>query len=50
MGMLTALVTSGIHREAFASGASPAALVEAAEGLSAEEGARPDWLLTSLRW
>ena len=50
MGMLTALVTSGIHRGAFASAASPAALVEIAEGLAAEEDARPDWLLTSLRW
>jgi HAD superfamily hydrolase (TIGR01459 family) len=50
MGMLTVLVTSGIHGEPFASAASPSALVEIAEGLAAEEGARPDWLLTSLRW
>jgi ribonucleotide monophosphatase NagD (HAD superfamily) len=50
MGMLTALVTSGVHREAFASGASETALVEIVERLAADSQVRPDWLLTSLSW
>jgi HAD superfamily hydrolase (TIGR01459 family) len=50
MGMCTALVTSGIHREAFACGASQTALVEIAETLASDSDAGPDWLLTSLSW
>jgi HAD superfamily hydrolase (TIGR01459 family) len=49
LGIDGALVTGGVHRDAFVDAASPAAMLEALGRLAGARPARPRWLMPGLR-
>ena len=50
IGVASALVTAGIHRDAFAGAASPAAIAARLTPLCRQFGVRPDWVLPAFLW
>jgi HAD superfamily hydrolase (TIGR01459 family) len=49
-GLLTALVTGGVHAPDLAGATTPTALAEAVDRLAEDAGARPNWILPALTW
>jgi HAD superfamily hydrolase (TIGR01459 family) len=49
-GLATALVTDGVHRDAFAGLATDAARLACLAALAGAAGAAPDWMIPRFRW
>ena len=50
VGIASAFLTAGIHRDAFAGAASPATITARLAPLCRQFGVRPDWVLSAFLW